>query len=367
MSETRELKRPEHSTWRRVGPPHGRANVDSDQAPVPPMHPFAARGASVLPSGAADILALQRSVGNKAVQRLLAGRGHGGAPSAPDMGHLQRKIALNSAQLSGQLSWRGKLNRSTASQIVTTIEEYQRAKTPLRELQLLVAAVKLIDRWLARAGADLSADQKQREATLRTMRADAKNEIDRLRITVMQTELGLPPAFAQSIPLADLHCIASANSALLDGDVAGADAALQQMQSPPAQAAKGLIKQILLRKHIGVVNAKLAKVMDDPTAKYRHKGYGKSLMQGSAKAEDVTQSKAPEHIEHVTPGEQEFEKKKGHVPSDVTEGELQGIAAYTTNAYTEFNRPLRSDLGTQNFSKAQVDLTRLTVSGLNKM
>lgn len=266
--------------------------------------------------------------------------------------------------------------------------------------------------------AESQADQDKRVVIADLLRAI--NQERKIVVNAQQVvaDLGLPVDLARRLPANVVQYLLDADKALATGDIVKADkflgAVTKALASLPGakkdrdEGAVTLIKSSLMRRNISMVNPAMNAVLNDP--KYQlsnaaeiNAGANKAQSLATNRINDIDALKA-KHSDGRKPdamGEREWvsiqkmfledqfqrgtlsnlrgaatqvrakgqqagaEEAHKKMFADLTDDEASAIIGYSTNLYPGFNSPLRK--GIQQLAADEAALTKLAVSGLNKM
>jgi hypothetical protein len=326
---------------------------------------------------------------------------------------VRRLMSFDGKSLKGLTSTKGKILNSSLHQLVGTYRKYVDAAVgkagATAEYGLLVQMKKLVDQWMAHRdeegdAGDLSSSQKKKATILTSMAAAIDAEIpivkERARRHNLVANLGLPPEYVEELTLPDVTLLTRADWALGQGDLGTADKALSALRKSMGDGPVNLIKSSLMRRHIGKVNPQMAKVFDDPKYKLVDKG---EIAAGSAKVQSLANDRIgeiddlskqyprgkPADMDDADFTKIDVKLMEGRMQKPVlsnlkasaktmkdapagkkplgglSEEEISAILGYSTNLYGKFNAPLRS--GVDKLPADQASLTKLAVSGLNKL
>lgn len=332
-----------------------------------------------------NILELQRTIGNRAVTRMLrqhtqSKQTQNGLNSAPV---IQRKGAMDADYLEVGATKSGIIANSTWSKIVKIYKAYLATDDPKTELKYLRRLKELCKSWKSgKQGSDAKKDGFK-NSMLNTFEAMLEEDYSEISARAFAQDLGLPVSLINQIEVATLKKLVEIGSHFEQGNTGQADALLAQIRdSIPGY---DLVKSMLIRHYIGDVNPALHQVMENPNYSHQDEQIGAKAHEFNTQAtylyhplmgkntfEDYKRSKFRDPVK-----KQKHDKEQKHMVDDaaintLSNTELNSVNVYSTEAHKKINPSLRDGIIAADDSPKKLDENKLAytqtmVSGMNKL
>lgn len=336
-----------------------------------------------------NLLALQRRIGNNAVQRLIKAN-----RPAQTSDTVQRKMDFQRKYLSGLRSVKARLDQSTLSQLVHEYEVYEGLQDPTAELASMNKMKSYIEAWKKKHPEPLKPADAPKKMVLDQLEKAIDKEIPKATSLANQKHfvqnIGIPASFLSELDDISFHWLVEADQALKQGNVVWANLYFDNLKAKIGDTVK-LIKSFMIRYYIHKLDPEVAKALnnqnfrlDDAAKKTSSQTYIDNLAKGRARELEQVQNQ-PRDPHDIKAGVKIMEaqvlgpqlkdigqaaaNKKNEFASlkNLDKEEISGIVGYSSNLYGKYNSPLRNDIGTKGFDQDTLALVQTTISGLNKL
>lgn len=361
-----------------------------------------------------NILGLQRTIGNRAVMRLIAST-QGPAAKPVSNPTIQRKInfppAVHMSINHLAATADNKIASSTFKDLKELTISYIRAKTEADEAKYLKKMEVTSQDWKSKNSSAKSSRDKEKLAALVNLDKIVTKELARLESAANLAEVGLTDSFIKELKPGEYSDLITAIYLAKQGQMQLADVYLDSLRKTRGSAVN-LYRSNIVRTYIGKIDPALAKAMNKTNFKVGSKmsGLGASFVQTQAnnlvgelkadkkKFEDDYGKKMTNETEQLSSKtamsvfgykddaplnnlaaagktlqsgkasqSDSVKTPEGQAAMKSLSGnEMTALVGYTSNLYSAFSNPLRKNAGKADFSKNNLALTQTAISAMNK-